>query len=167
MHAAESAGPSNRAAVTVLALTTLGLGVAYAALGSDLIWGGATWAARAGGNPWGPVASHFGLGPILVVAVGVAFLPLGLLGLLAGTGALLRKPWGRTLTFLLAVLAILLGLAWVAGGDLGATDLVLGVAQFLYGILAIIILIKDGSTVSARRAGGVVARGPGGGLAEP
>ena len=45
-----------------------------------------------------------------------AFLPLGILGLLAGSGILLRQQWGRILTLILAVLAILLGLVWVAGG---------------------------------------------------
>src|SRR3712207_2674407 len=73
------AGPINRVAVIVLALATFVLGVAYTALGGQLIRDGATWAERARGDPWGPVAAFFGLGPALLVAVGAAFLSLGIL----------------------------------------------------------------------------------------
>jgi fumarate reductase subunit D len=145
MRTTSPAAPSNRVAVTVLGLITLLLGGAYAALGGQLILAGASWAGQSGGDPWGPVATLFGILPALLIAVGVAFLPLGLLGLLAGAGVLLRKPWGRILTFILAVLAIQLGLVWVGGGDQDATDIVLGAAQVFYGILAFVILIGNGA----------------------
>src|SRR5262245_17932726 len=132
--------PSRSAAVTALGLITLLLGGAYAALGGRLISDGVSSAGRAGADPWGPIATLFGLGPVILVAVGAAIVPLGLLGLLAGSGALLRKQWGRVLTFVLAGLAILLGLVWVGGGDRDATDIAIGAPQVLYGILAPVIL---------------------------
>jgi hypothetical protein len=98
-----------------------------------------------GYEPWLPVLF---LGRIVVIAIGVAFLPLGLAGLLGGLGALLRKQWGRILTFILAVLAILLGPLWAVGGDQDATDIALGAAQVLYGILAFVILIRKGAEFS-------------------
>ncbi len=76
--------------------------------------------------------------------VGIAFLPLGILGLLAGLGVLLRKQWGRILAFVLATLAVLLGLIWFSGVENvieDTTDVGLGAAQLLYGILAFLILM--------------------------
>ena len=125
MNTAARAGPTNNVAVTILGLVTLLLGGAYATLGGQLIWAGASWAWRAEGDPWGPVASLFGIGRVLVIAVGVAFLPLGLLGLLAGLGCLRRDPWGR--------------------------DFALGAAQVVYGIVALVIVIKEGPEFSRPR----------------
>jgi len=141
MTVESSARPDRSAAVSVLGLGTLLLGGAYGALGSQLILAGATWAERAG-DPWGPVITLFGLGPALVIAVGVAFLPLSILGLLAGAGIVLRKQAGRILAFVFAVLVILLGLIWATGGDQDAMDIALGAGQVLYGILAFVLLIR-------------------------
>jgi hypothetical protein len=142
--------PSSRVAVTILGLITLLLGGAYAALGGQLILGGAGWLVKPGGDPWVQVIALGGIVPALIILLGIAFLVQGLLGLLAGSGILLRKAWGRILTFILAVLAILLGLVWVSGGD--ATDIALGAAQVLYGILAFVILIRKGAEFSRPQA---------------
>lgn len=138
--------------MTVIGLITLLLGGAYAAAGGRLILDGTSWAGRAEGDPWGPVSTLFGLGPAVLVAIGVAFLPLSLLGLAAGSGALLRQQWGRILTFILAVLAILLGLIWAVGGDREAADLAFGAAQISYGILAFLVLIGKGAEFIRPRA---------------
>ena len=135
--------PSNRIAVTVLGLITLLLGGVYAALGGQLILGGAGWFAQPSGDPWVQVIALGGIVPATIILLGIAFLVQGLLGLLGGSGVLLRRPWGRILTFILAVLAILLGLAWVSGGE--AADIALGAAQVLFGILAFVILIRKGA----------------------
>jgi len=102
--------PSNRVVVTLLGLITLLLGGAYAALGGQLILGGAGWLVQPGGDPWVQVIALRGIVPAMIILLGIAFLVQGLLGLLAGSGVLLRKQWGRILTFILAILAILLGL---------------------------------------------------------
>jgi hypothetical protein len=80
----------------------------------------------------------------MVIVIGVVFLPLGILGLLAGLGAVLGKQRGRILTFILATLTILLGLIWISGVENvlpDSTDVALGAAQLLYGILAFVILM--------------------------
>ena len=100
-------------------------------------------------DPGTPVAALLGIGPAIVFVMGVCFLPLGFLGLLAGLGVLLRKQWGRILTFILAALAILLGLTWV--GDRDATHIAIGVAQVLYGIFAFVILIRNRTEFSRPR----------------
>ena len=141
-------GPDKSPAVTVVGLATLLWGGAYAALGGQFIWAGASWAERAGDDPWGPLATFFGLLPALVIAVGVASLLLGLVGLLAGVGLLLRKPWGRVLSFPLSVAAILVGLVWVGGGDQRATEIALGVAQILFGVLTFTVLVRNGAEFS-------------------
>jgi hypothetical protein len=89
-----------------------------------------------------------GIVPAFIIVFGAAFLLLGILVLLAGVGLLWRKQWGRVLTFILAVVAILLGLAWALGGDQGARDVPLGATQILYGILALVILIQKGAEFS-------------------
>jgi hypothetical protein len=159
MRTAVSIGPSSRIALTVLDLITLLLEVAYAALAGQLILAGASWARRFEGDPRGPVATLFGFGPALLIAVGVAFLPLSLPGLLAGSGALLRKQWGRILTFSLAVLTILLGLLWLGGGDQDVTDIAIGGAPLSYGILAFVILIRKGAEFTRPRSDGGVGVG--------
>jgi len=153
------AGPGKNVAATVIGLLTLLFGGAYAVAGGQLVWAGASWAEQAGDDPWGPVVTFFGLLPAIVIAVGVAFLLLGLVGLLAGVGVLLRKQWGRVLTFSLAALAVLLGVVWASGGEQGATEVALGMAQVLYGILAVVILIKNGAEFSTRRAERTATRG--------
>src|SRR6185437_851772 len=113
--------PNTWVAVTLLGLITLLLGGAYAALGGCLILAGAGWFGPPGGDPWVQIIALGGIVPAMIILLGIAFLAQGLLGLLAGLWVLLRKQSGRILTFILGVLAILLGLAWVSGGD--ATDI--------------------------------------------
>src|SRR4029079_19217366 len=60
---------------------TLLLGAAYAVLSGQLILAGVSWAKQAHGDPWGPVASLFGIGPPHAIVLGVVLQPLGLLGL--------------------------------------------------------------------------------------
>jgi hypothetical protein len=138
--------------VTALGLVTLLLGAAYAALGGQLIFAGVGWFVRMDRDPWAQIAGLFGLVPAIVIVIGVTFLPLGALGVLAGLGVLWRKPWGRILGFILAVPATLLGLLWASGADGGATEIALGAAQVLYGILAFLILIRKGAEFSRPRA---------------
>jgi hypothetical protein len=83
--------------------------------------------------------------------IGVAFLLQGVLGMLAGLGVLWHKPWGRIMTFVVAVLAILWGLASLGFYDQGAIYIAFGAAQLLYGILAFVILIKSGAAFSRPR----------------
>jgi hypothetical protein len=149
---ASPVGAKKTVAVTVIGLITLLLGGAYAVLGGQLIWAGASWAGRADGDPWGQFASLFGIIPALLIVVGVAFLLPSLLGLLAGSGALLREQWGRILTLILAGLAMPLGVVWMAAANQNAADIALGAAQVLYGILAFVILIGNGAEFSRLRA---------------
>jgi hypothetical protein len=152
MGARAPAGPGKSVAVTALGLATLLLGAAYAALAGQLIFGGVGWFVRPNGDPWAQIAGLFGLLPALIIVVGVAFLPLGALGVLAGLGVLWRKPWGRTLAFVLAVPAALLGLLWAGGADGDATEIALGAAQVLYGLLTLVVLIRKGAEFFRPRA---------------
>ena len=86
-----------------------------------------------------------GIVPVLLIALGVVFLLLGILGLLAGLGVLLRQQWGRILTFIVAVAVILTGLLVVSGSDQEPTDIAVGAGQILYGIAAFVILITNGA----------------------
>src|SRR5205823_530582 len=111
------AGSGKSIVVTVFGLVALLLGAAYAALGGQLIFAGLGWFVRLDQDPWAQIAGLFGLIPAIAVVIGVVFLPLGALGVLAGLGVLWRKPWGRTLALILAVPASLLGLLWAGGAD--------------------------------------------------
>jgi hypothetical protein len=141
--------PGHLGAVTALGVITLLLGVAYAAFGGWAIVDGASWfALPPSQEPMTQVVALGGIVPAFIIVFGAVFLLLGILVLLAGVGLLWRKQWGRVLTFILAVVAILLGLAWALGGDQGARDVALGATQILYGILALVILIQKGAEFS-------------------
>jgi hypothetical protein len=76
---------------------------------------------------------------------GVLFLVLGILAVAGALGLFSRKPWGRILTLIVAVLAISSGLCLDAvvpptSGVRDATDISFAVAQVVYGILAFAIL---------------------------
>jgi hypothetical protein len=151
MSLATPAIPGKSVAVTVLGLGTLLLGGCYAAFGGSAIFAGADWFAHPSKEPMVQVIALGGIVPGLLIMFGVAFLVQGILGLLAGLGILLRKQWGRILTFIVAIVAILWGLVWVGGSDQGATDIAVGAAQILYGLLAFVILIKKGAEFSRPR----------------
>jgi hypothetical protein len=72
----------------------------------------------------------------------------GVLGVLAGSGALGRRRWGRVLTFLVAVLAVLWDLLFLGGHDQGPTSIILGAAQGLYCVLACVVLARKGAEFS-------------------
>ena len=84
-----------------------------------------------------------------VAAVGVALMVQGGLALLAGVGVLRRRQWGRALGILVAVLAVVWGLLFLAGSrDGGAAGIALGIAQVLYGVFALVVLIRQGAEFS-------------------
>lgn len=143
MSTVAETGASKSVAVTVIGLIALLCGGGYVALGGCLILGAVGWFMHPDPDPWKQISAWFGLGAVLTVVIGVLFLLLGFLVLLASLGVLWRKQWGLTLMFLVAVLAILLGLVWLSGVEdvlQDATDLALGITQVLYGILALVIL---------------------------
>jgi hypothetical protein len=105
--------------VTVLGLSTLLWGAGYAALGGSAVLAGAGWFVQADKEPWIQVIALGGIIPAFLVVIGLAFLVLGMLGLLAGSGTLARKPWGRILTLILGVLAIVLGLGSLSAYEHG------------------------------------------------
>jgi hypothetical protein len=152
MTAAGSAEPRKNAAVTIVGLSTLLLGGAYAVLGSFLIVAGAGWAIQAEADPWGPVVTLLGFIPAFLLVIGIASLSLGIFGVLAGFGVLLRRAWGRVFAFIQAVLGILCGLAFLSAYDQGAALIALGAPQVLYGILALVVLVKDRAEFSRARA---------------
>lgn len=150
------AGASKSVLVTVMGLITLLCGGGYAALGCCLIFAGAGWFVRPDPNPWDKVGAWFGLGAVLVTAVGIFLVVLlAIPALLAGLGILWRQRWARPLTSIVAVLAIFLGLLWISGVEdvrQDATDFALGVIQVLYGILALVILSMTHAEFSGPRA---------------
>jgi hypothetical protein len=127
------------------------LGAAYAALAGGLIIAGADLLIRPTQEPVVRVFALGGIVPALIVALGIAFLLPGILALLAGLGVLLRKQWGRILTLIVAVLAILLGLLWGTGVQDAVQDLIdlaVAVVQILYGVMAFVILSTKGTEFS-------------------
>jgi hypothetical protein len=120
----------------VLGLLTLVLGCGYVVMGSILLGAAADMANDPAGG-WAPLLQVFAG---LIAVLGIPFLLQGVLGLLAGLGVLLRKSWGRLLTFLLAILAILWGLAFLGTAGQDGSSIALGATQLLYGIFAIILL---------------------------
>jgi hypothetical protein len=134
------AAPSKSLAVTFLGLLTLLAGGAAAVFGGCQIFVMLT--------------STSGVTAVFALLFGVPALLLGGFGLLAALGLLLRKPWGRILTFLLAGLTLLWGpLCLVAvltdgAGNLEAADVAAAAAPMLYGVLALVILLRNGAEFS-------------------
>jgi hypothetical protein len=136
-------------AVTAIGILTILWGGIYAVLGGLL--------AFAGDSLWGnldPNDPVGGFGPILkilaglMVVVGVVWLLQGIPSVLAGWGVLLRKQWGRIPTFLVALLAMFWSLFLLFSNDIQL--IVIGAIQFLYGILAFVILIVNRKEFSQR-----------------
>ena len=144
--------PTKSVVVTVIGLSTLLMGVAYTVFGGGAIIAGADWLVHPRKDPQIQVIALGGIIPGLFILFGAAFLLPGILGLLAGLGVLLRKPWSRILTFILAVVAILLGLVWVGGSDQEVNEIAIGAVQILYGILAFVVLLLHGVEFSRPRA---------------
>jgi hypothetical protein len=153
MSTAPPPRPGPSVAVTVIGLLTVLWGGAYAALGGSLVFAAAAASERLGAEDQaGGLAevdrwlTSFFAG--LATAVGVVLLVQGVLGVLAGSGVLWRKPWGRILAFVVAALALLWGLLFLGGHDRGPTSLALGAAQVLYGAVAFVVLIRNGAEFS-------------------
>ncbi len=148
MSNAALAKPGCSVAVTVLGLCTLLLGCVYAAFACWAIFAGADSLLHPSKDAMVQIIALGGIVPALMIVLGVAFLILGILGLLAGFGVLWHKPWGRILTFILAAATVQLGLLWLSGVQdviQDSTDIVVGAAQILYGILATVILVMNGA----------------------
>jgi hypothetical protein len=140
-------------AVTLIGLTTMLWGGAHIALGVFCYLPGDHW-----------VGSAFGFAPVHWIArdtyenhVDIAFRLQGILGMLAGWGVLLRLQQGRILTFIVAIVAILWALDSVDAYKHQNDDyqwktalIPFAAAQVLYGILAVVILIKNGAAFSER-----------------
>src|SRR5262245_17239881 len=137
-----ASGSARSLSVTVVSLITMLFGAAYAILGASLIFGGAEMAKDPAGGGLLEI-----LGGILAV-FGGAFLLQGVPMMLAGLGSLLRRQWGRILTLIMAVLAILWGLTALGAYDKGTSYIAFGAAQILYAILTFVILVKNGEEFS-------------------
>jgi hypothetical protein len=132
-------------AVTAAGVLTMIFGAVTAAQGTWAIFAGIGWLANAGNEPWWPVITFFGLLPIVAIMLGTSFLLFGVLALLAGLGVVRRRRWARTVTFVVAGLAALTGVATVAAyerSDPGSV-LVLGIVHLLYGAFAILVLVRS------------------------
>src|SRR5262245_40996489 len=109
-------------AVTVVGVATLLLGVGYTILSSVFIYSGVHAAQTLPDDDatqgWAPLLA-FVSG--IVALIGVLFVAPGVLGITAGAGVLCRKPWARVLTFLVAAVALLWGVAFLALSDHGGT----------------------------------------------
>jgi len=133
--------PHKSLAVTVVGLATLLLGVGYTILGCVFIYSGVHAAQTLPDDDatqgWGPFLA-FVSG--IVALIGVLFVAPGVVGIAAGAGVLYRKSWGRVLTFLIAAVAIVWGVAFVAISDHGGTLIAFGVAQIVYGVAAVVVM---------------------------
>jgi hypothetical protein len=148
-----AAEPRKSIAVTLIGVLTLILGLAYVFLGCVFVYSGANMVGDlADDNAAHVLAPLLGLVAGFVIVVGVAFVVPGILGILAGTATLLRKPLGPGGTFIFAVFAILWGLAFLVLHDEGMTLIVLGAAQILYGVLAFVVLIANRAEFARSRS---------------
>jgi hypothetical protein len=86
----------------------------------------------------------------ILVPTGAYLLLVSVLGLLAGLGLLLRKQWGRLLSFALVPLVLLLGLLFLVGASRleagkGLLFFLLGTAEFLQGIATLSVGMTTGA----------------------
>jgi len=136
------------AAVNVVGVCTILWGGWHIVLGVWTILIAIGWFAKADTEPWWPVLMLFGLLPLIAIVIGLGFVLYGLLGLFAGSGVIRRKRWARTATFFIASLAVLFGLMSVnVSSDQGMSGLDVAVTaiQVAYGILALVVLARNGS----------------------
>jgi hypothetical protein len=150
MH--DTVPPRRSFAVSVIGWLTLLLAALYATLAGMLLFIGVAAGTEAAA-PAKPTGWE-GLGMLVAAVsalVGIAFLLLTSLGIPAGLGVLMRRQWGRILTFIFAPFAILTGI----GFALGTPDelyVLIGVAQILYGFFAILIMALGGADFRRRAA---------------
>ena len=139
--------------MTVLGVLTLVLGCGYAAIGGGGIYAGTAWLADPPRDSWSQALSLGGLVPAFLIMISGFFLFLGLLWFLAATGVLLRRQYGRILSFILAVPTLLLGIAYLSSIDQGASivEILLGAPQIAFGVFSTFVLIKFGSEFSRQR----------------
>jgi hypothetical protein len=131
--------------VTIVGIATLLLGAAYLLLGTVFVYSGVHGASTlpeddAAPN-WAPVLKMISA---VVAFVGGLFIVPGVLGVAGGLGVLFRKQWGRVVTFLVAAVAILWGVAFVALSDPGGMLIALGLIQIVYGVVAFVLVIRRG-----------------------
>jgi len=134
-------------AVTAAGYGTLLWGAWNAVLGVTAIYNGIAWLTHPGDDAWWPVATLFGVLPVIVIVIGVAFVLYGVLSVIAGIGVLRRKRWGRILALILACLAVLTGapaLFLSFDGSVTASDLALVVTQLVYAVFALVVLATRG-----------------------
>ncbi len=142
-------------AVTIVGVATLLLAAGYAVTGTGLILVGTGWLLEPAGDPWKQIATLFGMLTGVLLAIGVVFVVLAMLVLLAALGLLRRQFGGLVLALGIAVLVILLGLLWLSGVENivdDATELAIGAAQILYGIVVLIILTAKRAEFGGQRA---------------
>ena len=131
-------------AVSVVGWVTLLFAVGYAvAAGALLFIGVAIVTADELAKPTGWEFLGWILAAIVAV-VGVLFAIQAGLTVPAGLGVILRRGWGRILTFIVASLAMLWGAAFIAVTTADSLYLALGLAQIAYGLFAILVLATNG-----------------------
>jgi hypothetical protein len=107
-----------------------------------------TTGSGSGGSLWAALSVIVRVIAVILVMLGAVCVLLGALGVLAGAGTLRRKQWGRILALILAVPAFLVGLLALSEADGAAPLVVVGATHLLYGVLAVIILIRYGAEFS-------------------
>ena len=139
-------------AVTVVGLTTMLWGGAQITLGAFCDLPGNNWMSGGAGG-FAPVRWIVGEAS----GVGSALVLQGIVAMLAGLGVLLRLQWGRVLTFIVAMVAVLWALDAVdatqhQGDDYQCKTVLIPFAaiQVLYGVLAFVILIRNGAAFAER-----------------
>ena len=89
----------------------------------------------------------------VLMTIGIIFALQGLVAMVAGAGVLLRRRWSRILIYILAVITIIWGVLFSGIGifnpkaDGYLSFIVVGVAQFAFGILASMVLIKNATEI--------------------
>jgi hypothetical protein len=127
--------PVRPTGVTLASIYLIVMGVLTSLLGGCAAVGGAAFGQLGSGTDY---ASAFGGFGALLAGLGIFILLLGILGIVAGAGALGGKSWGRwigiIISIIFAILFILGGVGSVTARDgmgTGIVTLVLGVAYAL------------------------------------
>lgn len=143
--------PRRSFAVTAIGVLTLLVAALYALAAGGLLFIGFAAGTEAAAPTRQP-SGWEGLGMMVAAfaaLLGVAFGLLVALGIPAGVGVLLCRPWGRILAFIFAPLALVVGIAFA----LSTPDelyVLIGLAQILYGFFAILVLSLGGSEFRRR-----------------
>ncbi len=136
--------------VTLAAIYLIVMGVLTSLLGGCAAIGGAAFGQLGSGTDSAGVLGGFGA---LLAGIGIFILLLGILGIVAGAGALGGKGWGRWIGIIISVIFAILFILGGLGSLTGSNGMTSGVVTLVLGVLYALsawALIKAGPFFARR-----------------